>query len=170
MSTAQPPGAGTLGIGDDGTFRIHFDRTLRHPLEKVWAALTDPSKLSVWMPGCRIDPHVGGSAIYDFGEEGQATGEVLAIRPPGDDDPTAELEHSWCWEGLRDSVVTWRLEPVDQGTRLQLIHSEVLREPATEFAIGWHVILDTLDRYVEDRPWDDVWDGYDHLADHYSAG
>ncbi|MEV1295805.1 SRPBCC domain-containing protein [Pseudonocardia sp. NPDC049635] len=167
MTTTPPTGAGTLGIGEDGTFRIRFDRTLRHSLPKVWAALTDPSKLSVWMPGCRIDPHVGGTTVYDFGEEGRATGEVLAIRPPSEVDPSGELEHSWRWEGLPDSIVAWRLEPVEEGTRLLLIHREVVRDPAVEFAIGWHVILDTLDRYVEDHPWDDVWDDYDLLAEHY---
>lgn len=167
MSTSPPAGAGTLGIGDDGTFRIRFDRTLRHPLRKVWAALTDPAKFSVWMPGCRIDPYVGGAAVYDFGDEGQATGEVLAIRAAGADDPSAELEHSWCWEGVPDSVVVWRLDPVEEGTRLQLIHREIVRDPAVEFAVGWHVILDTLDRYVDQRRWDDVWDEYDALASHY---
>lgn len=167
MTTSPPAGAGTLGIGDDGTFRIQFDRTLHHPLPKAWAALTDPSKLSVWMPGCRIDLHVGGTAVYDFGDEGQATGQVLAIRAASEADPSAELKHSWHWEGLPDSIVVWRLEPVGESTRLQLIHREVVRDPAAEFAVGWHVILDTLDRYVDRRPWDDVWDDYEALADHY---
>lgn len=167
MTTTSPSGAGALGIGEDGTFRIRFDRTLRHPLPKIWAALTDPAKLSVWMQGCRIDPHIGGVVVYDFGEEGRATGEVLALRPPTETDPTAELEHSWRWEGLPDSIVTWRLEPVEAGTRLLLTHREVVRDPAVEFAIGWHVILDTLDRYAGRHPWDDVWDDYRLLAEHY---
>lgn len=46
---------------------------------------------------------------------------------------------------------------------------EVLREPAADFAIGWHVILDTLDRYVGGESWDDVWDGYEALAGHYAV-
>lgn len=158
-----------LGIGEDGAFRIRFDRTLRHPLPRVWSALIEPRRLEVWLPGCRIDARVGGAAVYDFGEEGMATGEVLALRAPGASDPSAELEHTWRWEGLPDSVVTWRLDPVDAGTRLQLVHREVLRTPATEFAVGWHVILDTLDHYVDDRAWADVWDAYESLAGHYQS-
>ncbi|QJW35077.1 SRPBCC family protein [Cellulosimicrobium protaetiae] len=167
--TTTPTGAGTLGIGTDGTFRIRFDRVLDHPVDRVWAALTDPEKLGVWMPGSRIDPRVGGEVRYDFGEEGSATGEVTSVRAPSASDPTAELEHTWRWEGLPVSAVTWHLEPSGSGTRLHLTHREVLREPATEFTIGWHVILDTLDRYADGRSWDDVWDGYDLLAAHYAS-
>lgn len=168
MTTTPPAGAGTLGVGDDGTFRIQFDRTLRHPLPAVWAALTDPAKFSVWMPGCRIEPRVGGAVRYDFGEEGAATGDVTALREPDDADPTAELEHTWRWDGLPASTVTWRLEPAGAGTRLVLTHGEVSREPATDFAVGWHVILDSLDRHVSDQPADDVWDAYESLAEHYT--
>ncbi|GAA1076596.1 SRPBCC family protein [Nocardiopsis composta] len=168
MTTTPPAGAGTLGIGDDGAFRIHFDRTLRHPVAAVWAALTDPDKLSVWMQGCRIEPRVGGAVHYDFGEEGAATGEVTVLRPPGESGG-AELEHTWLWEGLPPSVVTWRLEPAEAGTRLLLTHRELPREPATDFAVGWHVILDVLDRHFAGRSWDDVWDGYGPLAEHYAT-
>ncbi|MFW5418069.1 SRPBCC family protein [Nocardiopsis sp. CNT-189] len=169
MTTTPPAGAGTLGIGDDGAFRIRFDRTLRHPVDAVWAALTDPDKLAVWMQGCRIDPRVGGKVRYDFGEEGAATGEVTALRPPGEDGGAAELEHTWFWDGQPPSVVTWRLERADSGTRLLLTHRELLREPAADFAVGWHVILDVLDRHCAGRLWDDVWDGYGPLAEHYAA-
>ncbi|WP_275006711.1 SRPBCC family protein [Promicromonospora iranensis] len=169
MTTTPPAGAGTLGVGDDGTFRIQFDRTLRHPLPAVWAALTDPAKLSVWLPGCRIEARVGGDVRYDFGEEGAATGEVTALRAADDAEPTAELEHTWRWDGLPVSVVTWRLEPADGGTRLVLTHREVGRAPATDFAVGWHVILDSLDRWADGRTSDDVWDSYDTLARHYAG-
>jgi Activator of Hsp90 ATPase homolog 1-like protein len=64
---------------------------------------------------------------------------------------------------------TWRLDPVELGTRLRLTHSEVPREPATGFAAGWHVILDVLDRYFAGQSWDDIWATYDPLAEHYAG-
>lgn len=51
---------GTLGIGSDGNFRIHFERRLPHEPERVWQWLTVPEKLERWLPGCQIDPVIGG--------------------------------------------------------------------------------------------------------------
>lgn len=165
-----PTGAGTLDISDDGAFRIHFDRTLAHPPAKVWRAITDAELRAVWLEGVEIGTSRGDAVRYDFGEEGAATGEVLSVRPPSAEDPSAELVHTWRWEGVPTSVVTWRLEPTaDGGTRLQLTHAELVREPATDFAVGWHVILDTAERYLADRGWDDVWDRYEELATHYAG-
>lgn len=165
-----PAGAGTLGIGDDGAFRIHFDRTLRHPVIKVWQAITDPELRNIWLENTRIDMHPGGTVVYDFGDEGKATGEVLSTRPPAEADPSAELTHTWKWEGVPTSVVRWHLEPTDDGfTRLQLTHSELIREPAADFAVGWHAMLDTAERYLDGESWDDVWGQYEELAAHYCS-
>ncbi len=60
------------------------------------------------------------------------------------------------------------MEPVAVGTRLLLTHAELPREPATDFAVGWHIILDVLDRYFADRSWDDVGDSNGPLAEHYA--
>lgn len=166
----NPTGAGSLGISDDGAFQIHFDRTLRHPISKVWRAITDAETRAVWLAGTRIDKEIGGTVVYDFGEEGAATGEVVTRRAPSDNDPSAQLVHTWQWEGVPTSIVTWQLDALDDGsTRLQLTHAELVREPATDFAIGWHVILDSAARHLDNRALDDVWDQYEQLAAYYSA-
>ncbi len=164
-----PAGGGTLGISDDGAFRIQFDRILRHPVPRVWAAITDPERLTAWLPGTRIDPRVGGTVVYDFGDEGTATGEVLAVRAPGGDDPSAELVHTWQWEGVPTSTVRWRLDPVEGGTRLRLVHSELLREPAADFAMGWHLILDTLGHHADGTDADGSDEYYATIAALYGA-
>ncbi|GAB3764628.1 SRPBCC family protein [Microlunatus parietis] len=169
MTTNPPAGSGILGMIGDGRCRIRFDRTLRHPLPAVWAALTDPAKFATWMQGCRIDPRVGGEVFFDFGEEGSATGVITAIRSAGEADPVAELVHTWDWDSIPTSQVTWRLEPHEVGTRLILTHVDLPTEPATDFAVGWHIILDVLDRYFAGRSWADVWDQYPALAEHYQA-
>ncbi|UED84561.1 SRPBCC domain-containing protein [Streptomyces profundus] len=169
MGERPPAGAGTLGVGANGAFHIRFDRLLRHHPSRVWEALTTPAKLAVWLPGCSIDPRVGGEARFDFGDEGAATGTVLTLRPPTADGGAGELTHSWRWEGLPTSVVTWWVEPAAEGTRLLLDHRELIREPATDFAIGWHLILDALTGCCDGAPPDDAWGGAESLAAHYAG-
>ncbi|WP_407320302.1 hypothetical protein UQW22_07570 [Isoptericola halotolerans] len=41
--------------------------------------------------------------MFDFGEEGTATGEVTAVEEP------SLIEHTWVWDGVPDSVVRWEL-------------------------------------------------------------
>ena len=60
------------------------------------------------------------------------------------------------------------MEPVTDGTRLPLTHAEVGREPAIGYAVGWHIILDVLDRYFAGRHWADIWDAYGQLTEHYA--
>ena len=33
---------------DDGSYVLRYERQLRHPIEKVWAALTDPAQIEEW--------------------------------------------------------------------------------------------------------------------------
>lgn len=161
--------AGDLLIDDDGTFRVHFDRFLRHDAARVWAALVDPERLAIWMEGCRIDARVGGRVLFDFGDEGAATGEVLAVRAPGDD-VAGELVHTWLWDGLSASRVVWTVTPMVGGTRLQLTHAELAStDGVVDFACGWHVIADTLGRYLDGIPFDDVWDGYEEILAVYTS-
>ncbi|MEV7226246.1 MULTISPECIES: SRPBCC domain-containing protein [Polymorphospora] len=157
---------GTLGIGSGGDFRIRFERELAHPLDRVWNALVDPGKLRVWMPGCVIEPHVGGRVHYDFGDEGAATGVVTGLEAPGE---RGLLEHTWEWPGVPDSAVLWQLTPAVAGTTLTLTHRELVAEPARDFAIGWHLILDTLERYAAGLEWEDVWDGYEEISAGYAS-
>lgn len=170
--TSTPPGAGAIRKDDDGTFRITFERSLAQPVTAVWTSLTDPEKFGTWMEGCEIEPRVGGRVVYDFGEEGGARGEVTSFRAPSDGDPTAELQHTWTWDGLPESVVTWRLEPVDGGARLQLVHRGLAQDGAADFAVGWHSILDILERYVDGKGWDDISESYEEnygvLAEYYA--
>lgn len=154
---------GTLGIGDGGDFRIHFERRLPHPPERVWQWLTVQEKLERWLPGCEIDAVLGGRVRFDFGDEGAATGEVLQVEEP------AVLEHTWTWQGMPDSRVTWLLTPHEEGTLLTLVHREVMREPAKEFAVGWHVMLDALALDLAGRSTDDAWAALEHVSSLYST-
>lgn len=49
-----------------------------------------------------------------------------------------------------------------------MTHRELLREPATDFAIGWHLIFGTLERYCEGRDADDLREEYASLSELYA--
>lgn len=159
---------GTLGVGPDGSFQIQFVRNLHHSPEKVWQWLTDPELLQRWLPGCTIDARRGGAVSFDFGEEGAATGEVRSVSGAGGG--PKELQHTWVWEGVPTSLVTWRLEPQDGGALLTLTHRELIEEPAREFALGWHMMLDSLQLDLEGRPTDAAWETAEKPADIYLPG
>lgn len=156
---------GTLGVGPDGSFQVQFIRDLAQPPEKVWQWLTDPERLDRWLPGCRIEAREGGAVHFDFGEEGAATGEVRRLAAP--EGGSGHLEHTWAWEGVPISVVTWQLEPLAEGTRLTLLHRELVEEPAGEFALGWHMMLDSLQLDLQGRPTGPAWANGDELAGIY---
>ncbi|MFI0357500.1 SRPBCC family protein [Actinomadura sp. 9N407] len=134
---------GTLTEGPDGMWRIRFERRLPHPPERVWQALVDPDQQATWIPGVRIEAEVGGAVVYDFGDEGRADGEVLAV------EPGKVLEHSWTWPGEPRAIVRWELRAEDGGTVLVLLHRPLRSSAVTDYTVGWHAILDALDVYVE---------------------
>ena len=39
---------GTIETVDDGRYVLRYERQLRHPVEKVWEALTDPAQVEEW--------------------------------------------------------------------------------------------------------------------------
>ena len=54
----------------DGSPVLRLERRLRHPIDKVWRAVTEPSHLSQWYPAkvTQLDLVLGGSIIFDYGE------------------------------------------------------------------------------------------------------
>ena len=41
-------GDGTIETIGDGRYVLRYERRLRHPVEKVWAALTEPRQIEQW--------------------------------------------------------------------------------------------------------------------------
>ncbi|MBK1783081.1 SRPBCC family protein [Prauserella cavernicola] len=143
MTGPTTPGTrGSVGLGPDGAWQIRFERRLRHAPERVWQALVDPAEQGRWLPGVTIEARVGGAAVYDFGDEGRAEGTVLTVEPP------SVLEHSWSWPGEEDSVVRWELRADGTETVLVLLHRPVRPEPAVDYRLGWHVLLDALGTHL----------------------
>jgi uncharacterized protein YndB with AHSA1/START domain len=118
-------------------------RPLRHPLDKVWQALTDPAQLQAWAP-FDADGNLG---------EGGATVKLSTVGTPMAEQTTIKraeaphlLEYSW-----GDGNLRWELEAANGGTRLTLRHSTGQRFMAMG-AAGWQICLDVLDHALAGTP------------------
>jgi len=118
------------------TATIRHDRFLPHPPARVWRALTDPARMSLWLMKTDFLPVVGHRFTYDTGAFGLTQCEVLELVEP------LLLRISWKNPPL-DTTVTWRLVPEDAGTRLFLEHAGFdLSHPVQKMAFdgmsgGW---------------------------------
>jgi uncharacterized protein YndB with AHSA1/START domain len=132
---------------------LRFERHLGHPIEAVWAALTDSTELPKWFAPADIELRVGGRANIRFeGGNDTVDGRVIAVDPP------RLLEYGWFENGRDRGSVRWELTPEQGGTRLLLLHTFPLAEPETlDFAGGWHDLLDSLEAMLSgvERPADE---------------
>lgn len=131
---------------------IAFERRLGHPVEVVWAALTDPEQLAAWLGPGAIEAREGGQVSIRMGPEDQPqmqrvmSGRVLAWEPP------RVLEHEWIQPGLDISVVRYELEADAGGTILRLTHRRSVAPGATGGRAGWHAYLDRLAAHLDGVP------------------
>lgn len=155
---------------DDGGGRwtLVFVRTLRHPREKVWGALTDPHQLPEWAPfapdrdlsrtGDATLRMVDGEQVEEF------PARVTRAEPP------TLLEYTW-----GDDLLRWELEASKTGTRLTLRHTVEDRDTLPKVAAGWHLCLDVAERLLDGRPVGPIVGedarnhGWDQLHDAYAA-
>jgi uncharacterized protein YndB with AHSA1/START domain len=88
-----------------------------NPPEEVWRALTDPEILAGWLMENNFAPRIGQKFQFRtksrFGIDRVIECEVLEV-----DEPRI-LSYTW---GGKGSVVTFRLDPIAEGTRLRLEH------------------------------------------------
>ncbi|MDT0344141.1 SRPBCC family protein [Streptomyces litchfieldiae] len=133
----QQPVGGALERSADGRrWSLTLERELAHPVEDVWAALTEAERVARWapfLPGRDLDAP-GEVALPVPGEKGPGPrGEVTTLDPP------RLLALTWDQDGLR-----FALTPTDTGTRLELTHTFAEQEEPSSFAAGWHLCLAAL--------------------------
>ena len=149
MKTAPPylPGPANLArIEKNGQkWTLVLVRQLRHPPEKIWRALTDPTQLREWAP-FDADGNMGiaGSTVK-LNTVGTPTPMISETKIRRADEPNV-LEYSW-----GDGDLRWELEDFDGGTRLTLWHN-IDRRFISMGAAGWHVCLDVMDYALSGTP------------------
>lgn len=129
-----------------GNATLVFTRTLAHPIERVWAALTDPQQLRRWAPFVPDrDLDSIGSAELTMLDGAELAGEptsgtVTTVDPPH------LLEYLW-----GDDVLSWELTPIDRGTSLTLRHTLTNLGMRSAVCAGWHLCLEAADALLAGR-------------------
>ena len=138
-ATTTPADGVLETVGDRQAIR--FERRLAHPIERVWAALTEPGELIGWWGEADIELVEGGRFtlrwlnVDDEGNRYAMHATITRLDPP------RLLETV----GDAHGTLRWELRPVAGGTLLTF--SSTLALPAEERAralAGWHYHLDAL--------------------------
>jgi uncharacterized protein YndB with AHSA1/START domain len=152
---------GTVHQRADG-YQLRFERHLRHPVEKVWSALTDPAQLAKWFAPGELDLTLGGRVSLAFTDgSGGVNGRISALAPP------RLLEFNWTDQGNEYGYVRWELSADGAGTHLLLTHNvpDSARTLGLPMLAGWHTLLDNLADLLDGKPKQERWQ---ELHDEYA--
>jgi uncharacterized protein YndB with AHSA1/START domain len=132
--------------GDRAT--LTFKRRLQHPVETVWAAITDPEQRAEWFGITIIDRRVGGmvETIVEGpplpSDQRTVRGRILVWDPPH------IFEHEWNQTIVEKSVVRYELEAVGDATIMTFTHRGLSIPNAKGYVSGTHAFLDRLDAHL----------------------
>ena len=149
--TIRSEDEGRFGRHADGRAFIRFERSLNHPRERVWQALSTPEGMAQWLAHrAEIEPVEGGHfALWLGGPGNDATpipGVVLVFDPPA----VLEVEG-----GGEDGVMRWELRAQGDGCLLTFTHTLLLGERVRNSVVaGWHQLLEHLPEMLEGRATD----------------
>ena len=153
MTSNQP------SVVDTGDFTVRRTISIKAPVEKVWAAITQPDLIVQWFGQGAIlnEIAVGAGGTFSFDGYGEFPVRIEDLDPHrmiayrwGNDNAQAidplDPEHS--------TVFRFTLEPIDGGTQLTVVESgfNTLADPAASMESnrgGWDAELDELVAYLE---------------------
>jgi uncharacterized protein YndB with AHSA1/START domain len=141
-----------MSVAEDTT-RILVERTMPHPPQKVWRALTTSALVAEWLMQNDFQPVVGHRFNFRATPipgmwNGVTDCEVLEVDAP------RRLVYSWnasgeeAKDGLK-SIVTWTLTPTDGGTHVRMEHAGFRPQDQggrQAMGGGWPRILGGLER------------------------
>jgi uncharacterized protein YndB with AHSA1/START domain len=150
MSADLPTADGTVEKAPDGSTTVRFDRRLRHPIERVWQALTDPDELRRWWGDTKLEPVEGGPFQLrwrntdDNGNVATLDGTITRIDPPRLLEISADWGSTAPDQPPTRTHLTWQLEPDGDHTLLRFTNKVEAPAPDARTAAGWHLHLDAL--------------------------
>jgi uncharacterized protein YndB with AHSA1/START domain len=139
---------------------VRFERHFDASPDELWATLTDPERIHVWLLAeASFEPRVGGAVNLSWQGSGECSGTVSIFDPP------RELEYSW-GEAAGTSIVRFELRPAGVGVMLILEHRELPASAHSGVGAGWHTHLDALSALIAAEPFE-FWPRFHELEPHY---
>ena len=128
---------------------VLVEEMLAHPVEAVWAALTDPAAISDWlMEAPEFEPVLGARfrmRTERLSADGWVRAQVTELDPP--------RRMVWTWsvdDATPPTTVTFELTPEAGGTRLRLTHiGEIDPSAGGLIRDGWPGKIEALRRTLE---------------------
>lgn len=99
--------------------KVQLEATYPQSPEKIWRALTESDKLSRWLMPTDFKPLIGYRFRLETSNEAFVRGKVIEV------DEGKLIAFTWDDEDEGESVVVWRVQPVDGGTRVSVEHRPV---------------------------------------------
>jgi uncharacterized protein YndB with AHSA1/START domain len=147
-------------VVDDAAFTVRRTIGIAAPIEKVWAAVTEPAHISRWFGRVALDgAGAGAVGTVTFDDYGAIPLRVEAVNAPrmvsyrwNNDDALGALPDTF--DGSRATTFTFTLEPDAGGTRLTVVESgfDLTSDAAVNMAAhaeGWTLELDKLVALLE---------------------
>jgi uncharacterized protein YndB with AHSA1/START domain len=120
---------------------LRYERRLNHPVERVWAAITEPSEIEAWWGRANVDLKLRGSMRIEW-----LNGDVTMPATITELDPPRVLEI----EGEPHGTLRFELRPDGDATVLTFVaRSEIPAEFRSKVLAGWHFHLDALEDFVD---------------------
>jgi len=149
---------------------LTFERRLAFPIDRVWAAITDPDERGAWLGTTHIDD---GSIVIEPedppapAEAKRVTGRILTWQPP--QDGHAVFEHEWRQRIVEDGVVRYELTADGEATLLRFTHTGLSERNALGFAPGTHAFFDRLRAHLDAGSLPNWGERYAEVAPAYPA-
>jgi uncharacterized protein YndB with AHSA1/START domain len=140
---------GVLEEHGDGRYTLRYERHYDHPIERVWAALTETAEMVAWWGDADVELVEGGEFTVrwlntdDEGNTSVMNAKITELDPP----------NVLVTDGDVHGVLRWELRAEGEGTAL--IFSSTLELPdedqRTMNLAGWHIHLEHLADALEGR-------------------
>jgi uncharacterized protein YndB with AHSA1/START domain len=155
MTTSNPP-----AVADQAELTVRRTIRIDAPVDKVWAAVTEPEHISRWFGEAALDGSgAGARGSLTWPDRGAVPLRIDAIDPPRmvayrwtNDGPSGALPAEV--QDDRSTQFTFTLEQVPGGTRLTVVETgfETTSDPEGNLRShreGWDSELDELVAYLE---------------------
>jgi uncharacterized protein YndB with AHSA1/START domain len=142
------------------TRAIVVEETVPHSPEVIWKVLTTRELIARWLMQNSFEPGLGKSFTMQARPMGDWDGTVSCTIVTFD--PPRELSYSWTGGSNKpgalapalDSIVTWTLTPVAEGTSVRMVHDGFV-SPHNDMGYeamgaGWARVVESIARVASE--------------------